>query len=476
MAVGALIVRRIVLPILIGALASESALRAAQEGGRHRYAGQTLIAALEDLRSRGLRLIYSDDLVRPDLLVETEPPAGPPRDTLDRLIAPFGLRGRDGPGGTVLIVRSEAAVRPVGRGEEPVPQRFRDGITVRPDPPGPGGDRPEPRQILDRRQIERRAQLGDDLGRAIVLAPGFAAGDRSTAFSIRGGAPDETQYILDGLAIDDPTHLKNLLGYSSIIDTRAIDTVELMSGGFPVEFGGRLSGVVELASAGLAEAPRSSFGVSTLNAGLLSEGPLGETGGWLLSSRAWYPDALLDIVDPGGEGIHPISYDLLAKAQTRLAGGTTLSAHLLAARDEVGFTNDSRDTSAVVRNSNGNFWLNVDTPWSARLRSQSVLSSGQSQRSRQGGIGGRSGGKAQVSDDRSFAFRGFTQDWVYLGAGRALLKWGFGARRLGADYDYTSHAEQIDPLFTGGLPVRLDRSIAARPSGTDYGGYVAGRL
>src|SRR5437870_446876 len=56
-----------------------------------RYAGRPLIAALEDLRARGLNLVFSSDLVRPDLIVETEPPIAAPRQVLARILAPFGL-------------------------------------------------------------------------------------------------------------------------------------------------------------------------------------------------------------------------------------------------------------------------------------------------------------------------------------------------------------------------------------------------
>src|SRR5215470_2037674 len=73
------------------------------------YTGRPLTEALDDLRARGLRLIYSGDLVHPDMIVPAEPRSRSPRKALDQLLAPFGLRSQDGPEGTVLIV---AAPRP----------------------------------------------------------------------------------------------------------------------------------------------------------------------------------------------------------------------------------------------------------------------------------------------------------------------------------------------------------------------------
>src|SRR2546422_11417393 len=73
------------------------------------YADRPLVEALEDLRTRGLNLIFSSDLVRPDMMVETEPPVAAPRQVLGRLLSAFGLEARDGPAGTILIVRASGA-------------------------------------------------------------------------------------------------------------------------------------------------------------------------------------------------------------------------------------------------------------------------------------------------------------------------------------------------------------------------------
>jgi len=79
-------------------------------------AGRLLSEALDDLRARGLNVVYSSDLVRPDMVVGTEPSALDPRLVLDRLLSPFGLEARDGPGGTILIIRKETEPAAGGAG------------------------------------------------------------------------------------------------------------------------------------------------------------------------------------------------------------------------------------------------------------------------------------------------------------------------------------------------------------------------
>jgi Ca-activated chloride channel family protein len=83
------------------------------------YVGLTLGDALADLQARGLRVIYSDDLVRPEMRVVAEPTAAWLHDVLEQLLAQHGLTARVGPGGNLLVVRAGPApvtvtiVRPV---------------------------------------------------------------------------------------------------------------------------------------------------------------------------------------------------------------------------------------------------------------------------------------------------------------------------------------------------------------------------
>ena len=73
------------------------------------YLDLPLAEALADLQARGLRIIYSSDLVRPDMRVVQEPTASWLHDVLQQLLAPHGLMVRVGPGGSLLVVRAGPA-------------------------------------------------------------------------------------------------------------------------------------------------------------------------------------------------------------------------------------------------------------------------------------------------------------------------------------------------------------------------------
>ena len=71
-----------------------------------RFAGRSLEEALDVLRQDGLRLFYTNKVVRSDLLVEDEPRAREPKAILTELLTPHGLMTRPGPGGRLMIVKA----------------------------------------------------------------------------------------------------------------------------------------------------------------------------------------------------------------------------------------------------------------------------------------------------------------------------------------------------------------------------------
>ena len=48
--------------------------------------------------------------------------------------------------------------------------------------------------------------------------------------AVRGGLPNETAIVLDGLRLYEPFHLKNFLSPVSLLDSRLIQSMEIYSG------------------------------------------------------------------------------------------------------------------------------------------------------------------------------------------------------------------------------------------------------
>lgn len=83
-----------------------------------------------------------------------------------------------------------------------------------------------------------------DLMRSLRIIPGVkTSNDISARYYVRGGGSDQNLVLLDGVSIYNPYHA---LGIFSVIDPDIINNVQFYKGSFPVEFGGRLSSVMNI--------------------------------------------------------------------------------------------------------------------------------------------------------------------------------------------------------------------------------------
>jgi outer membrane receptor protein involved in Fe transport len=72
------------------------------------YAGRPLGEALLSLQREGLALVFTSELVRPEMTVMAEPASREPRRILEEILAPHGLRAQEGIGGVLVIVAKPA--------------------------------------------------------------------------------------------------------------------------------------------------------------------------------------------------------------------------------------------------------------------------------------------------------------------------------------------------------------------------------
>ena len=85
-----------------------------------------------------------------------------------------------------------------------------------------------------------------DVMRAVEALPGVVStSDFSSAFNVRGGSADQNLILLDGIPIYNPFHLG---GVFSVFNSDLVERAELLAGGFPAQYGGRVSSVLNVVS------------------------------------------------------------------------------------------------------------------------------------------------------------------------------------------------------------------------------------
>ena len=98
----------------------------------------------------------------------------------------------------------------------------------------------------DARDIKKIPSMGGeaDLAQYLQIIPGVVTtGDQGGQIYIRGGAPVHNKVVLDGMTLYNAFHS---IGLFSVFETEAIRNVEVLTGGFNAEYGGRVSAVVDV--------------------------------------------------------------------------------------------------------------------------------------------------------------------------------------------------------------------------------------
>ncbi len=130
-----------------------------------------------------------------------------------------------------------------------------------------------------------------DIFRALQMLPGVLTSSQiSSGLYIRGGSPDQNLVLLDGMTVYNPTHL---FGFISAFNTDAVKDVELLKGGFPAEYGGRMSAVLNVTQKdGNRDRVEGLVGIGLISSRASLQGPIGN-GAWFIGGRRTYLELLL---------------------------------------------------------------------------------------------------------------------------------------------------------------------------------------
>ncbi len=155
-----------------------------------------------------------------------------------------------------------------------------------------------------------------DVLKIIQLLPGVQGGQEgTTGFYVRGGNLDQNLVQLDGATVYNPNHL---FGLFSTFNTNSLNNVQLIKGGFPAEYGGRLSSILNIT---MKEGNKTKYqtegGIGLLSTNLTFQGPIQKAkSSFIISARRSYIDLLLKPLT--SKSTSYIFYDFNAKMNYEL--------------------------------------------------------------------------------------------------------------------------------------------------------------
>jgi len=151
-----------------------------------------------------------------------------------------------------------------------------------------------------------------EIFKSLTMLPGVqSASEISSGLYVRGGSPDQTLTLVDGMILYNPSHLGN---FTSTFNSNALQDLRLIKGAFPAEYGGRLSSVLDITlRSGTKERDKGTIGLGAINSFLTMEGPLTENSTYMIAGRGMYYDAFQKSFNKGSTIPRYNFYDLNSK-------------------------------------------------------------------------------------------------------------------------------------------------------------------
>jgi hypothetical protein len=228
-------------------------------------------------------------------------------------------------------------------------------------------------QKIDIRKIESLPKgVETDIFRSLQFIPGVqSTGDVSARYYVRGSSSNQNLILYNGVTIYNPYHA---LGLFSVIDPEIINSLEFYKGGFPSEYGGKLSSVLNLISKdGNRNRYSGSASISFLTAKASFEGPL-PFGSFIITGRkSLFSDVLKNFLNYKNAPFefHDLAFKL-NYTSTKTKTLTRFNVHGFNSADKL--INDNKK-NADYKWSNNIYGANLFQEWeNIPLYSQSSLS------------------------------------------------------------------------------------------------------
>ncbi len=198
-------------------------------------------------------------------------------------------------------------------------------------------------QNLSVEEIKSNPGGNFDISRVVQALPGVGGSDGSSGgfrndLIVRGGAPNENVYYLDGVEIPVINHFSTqgaAGGPAGILNVSFIEDATLATSAFPARYDNPLSSVLQFRQRdGNSERFQGNIRLSGTETALTGDGPIGSKTTYLVSARRSYLQFLFGVL---GLPIRPNYWDFQYKITHKFNARTTLTSIGVGAIDEFTF-------------------------------------------------------------------------------------------------------------------------------------------
>jgi hypothetical protein len=291
-----------------------------------------------------------------------------------------------------------------------------------------------------------------DIIKTIQLLPGVSSvSEGGQGFYVRGGGPDQNLVLLDEGVVYNAAHL---FGFFSVFNADAVKSVNLIKGGMPANFGGRMASVLEV---NMNEGNNKKFkvkgGLGVISSRITVEGPLKkDKGSFIVSGRRTYIDLIMKAAIPdsspfAGSGYY--FYDLNLKLNYRLGPKDRIFLSGYYGKDQFTFGSKEDNFKVEMPWGNGIAALRWNHQFSSKLFMNVITSFSDYQFSF-----GSAQDEFQIKLTSGVRDLTAKVDFSYFPSTRHTLKW--GAESIFHTFNPSSvSAQSQDVVFNTGSPEML---------------------
>lgn len=316
-------------------------------------------------------------------------------------------------------------------------------------------------QVLEVNEIKLTPGAAGDVYMVMSTLPGATSQGPTSPIYVRGGSSDENLVLLDNGSVSSPFHCEIAGGgMYSMFNPAILREVTLLTGGFPAEYGGKLSAVLDIEGReGDRERLSGSAALTMAYAELVGEGPVSPRGSYIFSARRSYFDLLVKMSEYKFE-VFPNYSDLYGKLVFDLTKNHKLSFTALWANDNLVMPYEEPDFTGDFdwETTKGLFSLGLRSFFSPRIFSRFTLTRSDSRWKTTFG--------SEWYDDTKEVQYAVREDVICELSPLHKLKFGLSLKQLNSNYSINMPDVREQERIREDAPlIRIDSKVSSRIHG-----------
>lgn len=227
-------------------------------------------------------------------------------------------------------------------------------------------------RVLSQEEIKKIPGTQGDALKAVQNLPGVARSPFGGGLLvIWGSSPQDTRVYADGVIMPTLFHFG---GLRSVINSEFLDSLVFMPGGYGVEYGRGMGGVIQVQTRRPKDNGYHGFvQLDLIDGSILVEGPITKKLSFAVSARRSWIDGVLSLFQTSDFRLTPVYYDYQAKLNYRPTPRDEIELFLFGSDDQLKLQTKNPDPATSAALSSHIFFHRLLANWTHRFQNGATL-------------------------------------------------------------------------------------------------------